>query len=100
MPKVARGSEKDSVNTGHACTTVTKTNECSTNVFVNDKGACRKGDKIKVHTRKVGDDCVNHTETIKAGSSTVFVNNKAIARDTDAADSGTISSGSDNVYAG
>jgi|688.fasta_scaffold339167_1 uncharacterized Zn-binding protein involved in type VI secretion len=100
MPRVARGKGKDTVSTGHLCTATTNTDKCSTNVFVNNIGVCRKGDAIKVHTHKVGDKCVNHTETIKAGSATVFVNNIPIARDTDKADAGTISSGSDNVYAG
>lgn len=100
MPQVARGKGKDTVKTGHACTAETVTDVCSANVFVNNIGVCRKGDKIKVHTRKVGKHCINHTETIKAGSSTVFVNNIPISRKGDSADAGFISSGSANVYAG
>jgi len=100
MPQVARGKGKDTVTTGHACTAKTVTDVCSANVFVNNIGVCRKGDKIKVHTHKVGKNCVNHTETIKAGSATVFVNNIPISRKGDKADAGSISSGSDNVYAG
>lgn len=100
MPAVARGSGQDTVSTGHSCTGTTNTDKCSTDVFVNDKGACRKGDAIKVHTHKVGKNCVNHTETIKAGSATVFVNNIPISRNGDSADAGSISSGSPTVFAG
>lgn len=100
MPAVARGSGQDTISTGHTCTSTTNTDKCSTNVFVNNKGACRKGDKIKVHTHKVGKKCVNHTETIKEGSASVFVNNIAIARKSDSADKGSISSGSPTVFAG
>lgn len=100
MPAVARGSGTDSVLTGHSCTATTKTDKCSTNVFVNSKGACRKGDAIKVHTHKVGKNCVNHTEKIKAGSASVFVNGIPISRKGDSADAGIVSSGSGNVFAG
>lgn len=100
MPAVARGSGTDSVLTGHTCTVTTKTDKCSTNVFINSKGACRKGDAIKVHTYKKGKNCVNHTEKIKAGSASVFVNGIPISRKGDSADAGVISSGSPNVIAG
>lgn len=100
MPAVARGTKRDSVLTGHLCDTTTTTDVCSTSVFVNNKGACRKDDAISLHTIQVGNSCVDHTATITAGSSTVFVDGFAIARNGDAADSGTISSGSDDVFAG
>lgn len=100
MPAVARGSGTDTVLTGHSCTGTTNTDKCSTNVLINQKGACRKGDAIKVHTHKVGKHCVNHTEKIKAGSASVFVNGIPISRKGDSADAGIVSSGSGNVFAG
>lgn len=100
MPQVARGKGKDTVKTGHGCASTTNTDKCSANVFVNNIGVCRKGDAIKTHKHPSGDKCVNHTVNIKAGSATVFVNNIPISRKGDAADAGSISSGSDNVFAG
>lgn len=100
MPAVARGSGKDTVKTGHGCTGTTHTDKCSANVFANNIGVCRKGDKIKVHNHPVGDGCAPHSASIKAGSATVFVNNIPISRKGDKADAGSISSGSDNVFAG
>lgn len=92
----------NSVLTGHAtCTISTTTDICSTSVFVGGIGVCHKTDAITEHTQPVGDSCVNHTPTITAGSSTVFADGKAIARNKDAADAGSISSGNAaNVFAG
>lgn len=100
MPAVARGSKSDSVDTGHGCDSTTNTDKCSENVFVNGIGVCRKGDNIKTHNQPSGNNCVPHTPSISGGSGTVFVNNKALARKGDSADSGSLSSGSDNVFAG
>jgi uncharacterized Zn-binding protein involved in type VI secretion len=100
MAAVARGSGTDKINTGHGCTTTTTTNVCSSNVFVNNKGVCRKGDAITSHTKPAGKNCVNHSASINAGSATVFVNGIPIARNGDSADAGSISSGSANVFAG
>lgn len=90
----------DTVSTGHLCDTTTHTLVGSSSVFVNGVGACRKGDAITIHKTKVGDSCVPHSANINAGSSTVFVDGFAIARNGDAADSGSISSGSEDVFAG
>jgi uncharacterized Zn-binding protein involved in type VI secretion len=98
---IARGNEQDSVLTGHtSCTITTKTDKCSESVFVNGYGVCRIGDNIKQHTRPVGNSCVNHIVPILAGSSTVFADGIAIARDTDSVDEGNISSGSSDVFSG
>ncbi len=97
---IARGTQRDSVATGHECDTTTTTNICSSDVFVDGKGVCRVGDAITIHKHKVGNSCVDHTVTISAGSSTVFVNGIAVARDTDAVDAGNISSGSTTVFSG
>lgn len=98
MPAVARIG--DSASTGHACTGVTTITSPSTNVFANSKGVERKGDPTVVHTILVGTVCVPHVETIKAGSSSVFVNGIPCARVGDACDAGAIISGSPNVFAG
>ena len=97
---IARGNEQDSVLTGHTCDTTTKTDKCSDDVFANGYGVCRVGDTIKEHKRPVGSSCVNHIVAILAGSSTVFANGKAIARNTDSVDLGNISSGSTDVFSG
>jgi|688.fasta_scaffold00052_12 uncharacterized Zn-binding protein involved in type VI secretion len=97
---IARGSGKDTVSTGHQCDATTTANQCSSDVIINGKGACRLGDTITIHNHKVGDSCVPHTASITSASSSVFVNGIAIARDTDSADSGSISSGSTDVFAG
>jgi len=78
MPAVAR--KGDSVNTGHGCTSITKTLECSSDVIVNGKGAVRKGDALEVHTINSGSVCVPHSSKVNEGSSTVFVNGKPLAR--------------------
>ena len=97
---IARGTQTDSVLTGHDCDTTTTTDVCSTSVFVNGIGVCRLGDAITIHNEKVGNSCVSHTATITGSSSTVFVDGIAIARDGDSADSGNISTGSTNVFSG
>jgi uncharacterized Zn-binding protein involved in type VI secretion len=99
MAEVARGSSTDTVATGHGCTSTTKTDKCSTNVFANSKGICRKGDAILSHTKPSGNNCVSHSANISGGSNNVFVNNIALSRKGDAADLGSISSGSANVFA-
>lgn len=100
MPAVARKDGTDSINTGHGCDATTVTQAGSGNVFVNGKGACRKGDAIKIHTILAGTSCVPHSAQINAGSGSVFVNGIPIARKGDSADAGNISSGSGNVFAG
>lgn len=97
MPAVAR--KGDQVNTGHECDTITTTNVCSSTVFVNGKGVNRKGDEITIHTIKAGKVCVPHSAVINVGSSTVFVDGIPLARLGDSTDSGTIISGSSNVFA-
>lgn len=100
MPAIAR--ETDSVSTGHACDTVTTLDGNSTgtsaNVFIGGLAACCLGDKTVVHNIKSGSSCVPHIEVIKAGSSTVFVGGKPLARIGDSCDAGVIISGSGNVF--
>ena len=98
MPQVAR--QNDRFSTGHKCTTTSTVTGPSTNVFANGRGVERKGDPSVVHTIKIGKKCKPHSVKIASGSSTVFVNGKPIARVGDSIDSGAITSGSNNVFAG
>jgi uncharacterized Zn-binding protein involved in type VI secretion len=98
MPKVARQS--DQFRTGHGCNTISTVTGPSTNVFANGRGVERKGDPSVVHLVQIGKKCWPHSVTIAAGSSTVFVNGKPIARVGDSIDSGAITTGSNDVFAG
>lgn len=98
MPKVAR--QNDQFKTGHGCATTSTVTGPSTDVFANGRGVERQGDPSVVHSIKRGSKCKPHTVNISGGSSTVFVNGKPIARVGDAIDSGSITTGSDNVFAG
>ena len=90
----------DSISTGHGCDGTTTLTGPSTNVFANNLGIERQGDPTVVH-RLTGRNCsVTHIASINAGSGTVFVNNKPIARIGDSADAGSITSGSPSVFAG
>lgn len=97
MPAVARIG--DSIATGHGCDGTTTLTGPSSNVFANNIGIERQGDPTVVH-RLTGRGCsVTHTAVINVGSDNVFVNSKAIGRIGDSADSGSITSGSPNVFA-
>lgn len=100
MPAIAR--ETDSVSTGHDCDTITTLDSGSTgnssNVYITGLGVCCVGDKTVVHNIRVGISCTPHIETIKNGSSTIFISGKAVARIGDSCDNGVIISGSGNVF--
>ena len=102
MPAVTR--DGDATTTGHGCNTTTTVTGPSTNVFCNSKGVERKGDPTAAHTIENSATppvCVSHLgAVINAGSITVFVNGKAIARVEDSCDGGNITEGSSNVFAG
>ena len=102
MPGVTR--DGDATTTGHGCDATTTVTGPSTNVFCNTKGVERKTDPTAAHTIPNSASppvCVPHSASITEGSNKkVFVNNKLIARITDACDGGEITSGSDNVFAG
>ena len=98
MPGVTRTG--DATTTGHGCDTTTTVTGPSTDVFCNSLGVERKTDPTASHDITSGLECVAHTSSISAGSGTVFVNSKAIARIGDACDSGNITGGSTNVFAG
>ena len=100
MPAVARVT--DASSTGHGCSATTTLAGPSTDVKCNGKGVERKGDPTAGHTIPAGSPpvCVPHSAVINAGSGTVFVNSKAIARIGDSCDAGAITGGSSNVFAG
>ena len=101
MPGVTR--KDDVTTTGHGCSATTTVVGPSENVFCNTRGVERKGDPAAPHTipnSATPPVCVPHSAVINVGSSTVFVNNKAIARVGDSADAGAITTGSSNVFAG
>ena len=102
MPGVTR--DGDATTTGHGCDATTTVTGPSTNVFCNTKGVERKTDPTAAHTILNGASppvCVSHSgAVINAGSGTVFVNGKAIARIGDSCDAGAITGGSSNVFAG
>lgn len=98
MPAVAR--QNDSFKTGHGCSGTSQVTGPSTDVFANGLGVERRGDPSVVHSIRRGRKCKTHTVNIAGGSSTVFVNGRPIARVGDAIDSGSITSGSPDVFAG
>ena len=100
MPGVTR--KDDVTTTGHGCSATTTVVEPSGDVFCNTRGVERKGDPAAPHTIPAGSPpvCVPHSAVINAGSGTVFVNGKAIARVGDSCDAGAIFNGSSNVFAG
>jgi uncharacterized Zn-binding protein involved in type VI secretion len=101
MPAVAR--DGDPTTTGHGCdgsTTVTGPSGAAAKVFANNIAVECAGDPTVVH-RYGGRNCsASHAAAINAGSGTVFVGGKAIARVGDSTDGGAITAGSGDVYAG
>ena len=101
MPAVTRTG--DVTTTGHGCSATTTVVGPSTDVFCNTRGVERKTDPTAAHTIPNSASppvCVPHSANITAGSSTVFVNGKNIARIDDSCDGGKITGGSNNVFAG
>jgi uncharacterized Zn-binding protein involved in type VI secretion len=102
VPAVTR--DGDATTTGHGCSATTTVTGPSTDVFCNSKGVERKTDPTAAHTIPNSASppvCVSHSgAVINAGSGTVFVNGKAIARIGDSCDGGNITGGSSNVFAG
>lgn len=94
MPAVARQGDKC---TGHGCFPPRANTAASGDVFVNGKGAHRVGDAWAVHV------CGNssHGSSLASGSSTVFVNGRALGRVADSVACGSaVAQGSSNVFAG
>lgn len=101
MPAVAR--DGDSTSTGHGCTgttTITGPTGSGAHVFANGIPVECAGDPTVNHSYGGKNCSAHHVAAINAGSGTVFVGGKALARIGDSTDSGAITSGSPNVYAG
>lgn len=84
---------------GHACWPPRQnvSGSCSTDVFAEGSGVIRLGDAWNIH---VCDDDV-HAGIVNAGSGSVFVNGKPVARIGDAIDCGSIiARGCATVHAG
>ena len=101
MPAVAR--KDDFCITGHGCdvisTVIGPTGEL-VGVYVNSIGVETEGNPVAPHTIPAGSYCIPHIAVINVGSSTVYVGGIPIARFGDSTDSGAITSGSSNVFAG
>ena len=94
MPSVHRLGDSC---TGHGCFPPRSNVSASSDVFVNSIGVHRQGDGWGVHC--CGIPC--HASSLASGSSTVFVNGKAMARVGDPVACGSsCATGSGNVFAG
>lgn len=93
MPAVTRLGD---LCTGHGCWPPRPNNQASPDVYANNIAVHRQGDSWAVHC------CGScHAGVCSSGSSTVYVNNKQIARIGDPVSCGsTIAEGSPNVFAG
>lgn len=92
MPAVTRIGD---IGSGHGCFPPSPAVEGSPDVFTNNIPTHRVGDAVQTHC------CGScHGRKQSAGSSTVFVNGKAIARIGDAINcGGAMAAGSPNVFA-
>lgn len=95
MPAVSRQGDSNVPHcSGH------NIQSASGNVFVNGRGAARKGDSCTTHLVKRGKKCKPHSATIKSGSASVYVNGRPIARIGDGYGGCTsIAQGSGDVFA-
>ena len=100
MPAVCRVG--DSLSTGHACTGVTTIASSNTDgtVKVNSIEVIVVGAPTVSHPAPPVPPCPPHVRFLNAGSSTVRVNSIPVGRIGDSADSGAMTSGSSNVFAG
>ena len=99
MPAVSR--KGDQLSTGHICagTTILDTPGQST-VFANSILIARQTDPTVSHPFPPLPPCAPHVANVNAGSSTVRVAGKFVARIGDSADAGKMTSGSSNVFSG
>lgn len=99
MPAVCR--KGDSLSTGHICTsTTTLDTPTQSTVRANGILIARVGDPTVSHPFPPAPPCAPHVANVNAGSSTVRVAGKFIARIGDSTDSGAMTSGSSNIFAG
>jgi uncharacterized Zn-binding protein involved in type VI secretion len=95
MPAVARQGDSNVPHcSGH------NIQSASGDVFVNGRGAARKGDSCTTHLVKRGKKCKPHSATISGGSGSVYVNGRPMARVGDGYGGCTsIAQGSGDVFA-
>jgi len=99
MPAVCR--KGDSLSTGHICSsTTTLDTPTQSTVRANGILIARVGDPTVSHPFPPAPPCAPHVANVNAGSSTVRVAGKFIARIGDSTDSGAMTSGSSNIFAG
>lgn len=98
MTTEAVARKTDTFATGHGCDIIGTLDALSTTVFVNGLEIATIGTPSVPHNILVGKNCVPHIADVTTGSSTVFANDRAVARITDSIDSGTITTGSLNVF--
>ena len=99
MPEVCR--KDDTLSTGHGCTgTTTLDTPGQVTVYANNILIARKSDPTVSHPFPPDPPCAPHVANVNAGSGTVFVVGKEIARIGDSADAGNMTGGSPNVFAG
>lgn len=96
MPPVSRLGD---ICTGHGCWPSRPNVEASPNVFCNNIAVHRQGDAWAAHTCPPIPE--THASVLAAGSSTVFVNGRQMARIGDPVACGSrVASGSPDVYCG
>ena len=99
MPAACR--KGDSLSTGHICSsTTTLDTPAQSSVFNDNKLMARKTDKTVPHPFPPNPPCANHTAQVNVGSESIFVEGLPLARVTDSADAGEMTSGSSNVFSG
>ena len=99
MPKVCR--KGDSLSTGHICSsTTTLDTPGQSTVRANGILIARVGDPTVSHPFPPAPPCAPHVANVNAGSSTVRIAGAFVARIGDSADSGTMTSGSSNIFVG
>ena len=99
MPAICR--KGDSLSTGHICaSTTTLDTPGQSTVRANGILIARVDDPTVSHPFPPAPPCAPHVANVNAGSSTVRVAGKFIARIGDSADSGAMTSGSSNIFAG
>ncbi len=93
MPNAVRLGD---ICTGHGCHPGRPNVQASDDVYINGRGAHRRGDMWAIHC--CGSDC--HGSILDNGSPTVFVNGKRLGRVTDPVECGSLcATGSPNVFA-
>lgn len=101
MPACAVAELVDKIATGHPCTgTAPIQGTKQSKVTIGGDLVAVDGDKVQVHTVKVGTLCVPHSVVVSATTSKVFIAGDAVCRIGDPSDSAGIITGSSKVMIG